>query len=82
MNPLEAKFNGAEGICLGQPHMKDGGIYRLKRDRRSPLDFPKMSFKNQLIWHYPDGQDPKLLFCNRDGEWFNLSFSPIDLESL
>lgn len=82
MKPIEAGFDGAEGINMGIPHlMKGGGIYRLIRGKTNPMD-AKRSFSNMLIWHYPDGQDPKLLFCNTGGEWFDLTFDPINLKDL
>lgn len=82
MKPLEAGFDGAKGISLGMPHLKDGGKYILKRDSRSPLEFPTTNFRNQLIWYYPEGKDPTLFFCNNDGEWFDLSFTPVTLGEL
>ena len=82
MKPLEAGFDGVEGICMGVSYIKDGGIYLLKRGKKNPSDFPNINFKNQICWYYPDGQDPKLLFCNSDGHWFNLSFESIDLQGL
>jgi hypothetical protein len=29
-------------------------------------------------WFYPDGQDPKLIYCNQDNQLFELNFVPTE----
>ncbi len=78
LTPLQAGFNGAQGIRLNNPAMgSDGGIYRLRRGAKSPSNYPGVDFTRQLIWHEPPGQQPRLLWCNDSNQWFELSFKPI-----
>jgi hypothetical protein len=81
MKPKEAGFDGYKGLKLGLPDMPDGGILHLRRGKTSPLK-SETPMNNMLVWYYPDGQDPKLLYCNDGGEWFDLSFEPINVEEL
>jgi hypothetical protein len=82
MKPKEAGFDGEKGVNLNIPHMKGGGVYCLRRGKKPPIENLKRPFNNQLCWYYPDGQDPKLLYCNDGGEWFDLSFEPVNVEEL
>lgn len=79
MKPTEAGFDGVKGIRLGMTNMQGGGLYRLPRSKTAPENSQNKSLKNMLIWHYPDDNDSKLLLCNSDGEWFNLTFEPINI---
>jgi hypothetical protein len=81
MTPTEAGFDGDKGIRLDVPSKGMGHdvLYRLKRGKTLPKNSQNKSLKNMLIWHYPDDSDSKLLFCNSDGEWFNLTFEPINI---
>ena len=60
--------------------MQGAGLFRLKRGKIMPTSLQSKSFTNMLVWYYPDDIDSKLLFCNSDGEWFNLTFEPISIE--
>jgi len=80
MGPKQANFDGAEGIKTGSPQMHPSSVYRLKRGKNPiRLKEKRDQFRNMLIWYYPDDEDPKLLFCNKEGNWFNLSFDAIDI---
>jgi hypothetical protein len=74
MTPQEAGFDGAKGIRLNHPALPNGGIYRLRRNINPPWEFDK-DCRNQLIWQ--ESEPPHLFYCNSDGEWFELSFTPI-----
>jgi hypothetical protein len=80
MTPTEAGFDGERGIRLGMTYMQDGGLYRLLRSKTPPTNSQKKLLKNMLIWYYPDDSDSKLLFCNSEGELFNLTFEPTSIE--
>ena len=71
MNPQEAGFDGAKGISL---NISRGGVYKLRRGASLPWK-TQGDFENQLIWL--ESTPPRLLYCNSDGEWFELSFTPI-----
>ena len=77
MKPSEAKFDGTKGIRI--PQAEHGNFrYQLKRGKQF-LDNPKNAdFLEQLLWLMPDGEEPKLLWCNEDDQWFELEFNPID----
>lgn len=75
MTPTEANFDGAKGIRLNNPHMgEDGGIFKLRRGYCSPSG----DCKNQLLWCMSVDSEPRLLYCNEDDNWYELSFTPID----
>jgi len=78
MKPIEAGFDGVEGINLNNPSMVDGGFYRLRRGSVKP-DKSKYNYKNQLIWWMPENEKPKLLYCNQNNELFELEFKQIEL---
>lgn len=83
MGPKQANFDGAEGIRVDLPQMHPNAAYQLKRGKNAvTLKEKKDQFRNMLIWYYPDDEDPKLLFCNKEGNWFDLSFDPLEVESL
>jgi hypothetical protein len=72
----DAGFDGARGIRMNFPFMKDGGIYRLRRGSTDPRQLDS-DCREQLIWYMPEGQDPELWWCNANNEWFLLSFEPM-----
>ncbi len=74
MTPIEANFDGARGVCLNHPAMPDGGIYKLRRGFTSPGG----DCKNQLLWHMAVGADSRLLYCDDNDNWYELSFTPIE----
>lgn len=79
MNPIEAGFDGAKGINMGVPGIVNGGIYRLTRGKSSPVGNVAIR-RNMLLWYNPEGEDPMLLFLNPDGQWFEVSFNPVNLK--
>lgn len=72
----EAGFDGAKGIRMNFPSLKDGGIYRLRRGPTDPRQLDG-DYREQLIWYMPEDQDPELWWCNANNEWFLLSFEPM-----
>jgi hypothetical protein len=74
MNPKEAGFDGAKGIGLNLP---SGGVYRLRRGPTPPWE-TQTNCQNQLLWL--ESTPPRLLYCNESNEWFELSFTPIQLQ--
>jgi hypothetical protein len=78
MTPAEAGFDGAKGIRMNCPWMKDGGRFQLRRGKRWPTPKPLKDCLEQLLWLYPDDQPPQLFWCNADGQWFEVSFNPIE----
>ena len=78
MTPAEAGFDGAIGIRLDLPGFTGGGRFQLKRGKTNPSDHPSTDFCEQLLWHYPDDAPARLLWCNADDQWFELTFTPIN----
>jgi hypothetical protein len=78
MTPTEAGFDGAKGIRMNHPGVKDGGRYHIRRGKKSPGSYPSADFCEQLLWHYPDDAPARLLWCNAEDQWFELTFDPID----
>ncbi len=77
MTPSEAGFDGAKGIRLNLSWAKDGGRFQFKRGKTNPSDYPNSDFREQLAWHYPDDAPARLLWCNAEDQWFELTFTPI-----
>jgi hypothetical protein len=77
MTPAEAGFDGAKGIRMNLPGVKDGGRFYLKRGKTTPFDYPSKDFREQLLWFYPDDAPARLLWCNPEDQWFELTFTPI-----
>lgn len=76
MTPAEAGFDGAKGYRV--PAMGPGFRSVLKRGKTKPSDHPSIGFREELVWLYPDGVPPRLLWCNANDQWFELSFTPIE----
>jgi hypothetical protein len=77
MTPTEANFNGAKGIRLNNPSMPGGGFFKLRRGNKLPSNCLTEDFKQQLLWFMPVGEEPQLLWCDPDDNWYELSFNPI-----
>lgn len=77
MTPTEAGFDGAKSVNLLPPctQYPDGLIYTLLRGKTSPSERLKI-VRNRFAWWYPDGEEPKLLYVNREGDLFELGFTP------
>jgi len=75
--PEEAGFDGAKGIGLNNPTMKDGGFFRLRRGSIHP-NVSGDDCRNQLFWLTPLDGPAQLLWCNPDGVWFNCAFERFD----
>ena len=74
--PRAAGFDGGRGfrILNGQGSF----VIKLCRGSKPPSQCIRRDFSDQLLWFEPEGgEDPQLLWCNREGEWFELSFKPI-----
>ena len=76
MKPTEVGFDGRKGVNLNIPHMSDGGVYKL-RSGKTPLQPEQYNYKNQLLWYYPDDEEPVLYYCNSNNELFKLDFIPV-----
>ena len=72
MKPSEVGFDGVRG--LGIPN---DTLYKLRRGKNVP-DVVKHDFKNQLLWFYPENQDPNLIYCNQNNQLFELDFVPTE----
>jgi len=75
MTPLQAGFDGTTGFRMPL-HGENFRVY-LKRGAKPPSDFPDEDWLEQLLWWYPPERDAKLLWCNAEDQWFELSFVPI-----
>lgn len=77
MKPLDCGFDGERGITivLPCPDYPEGITYKLRRGKSAPVE-GEGSMLNMLVWYHPDGQDPKLLYCNSEEQWFELNFTP------
>ena len=71
MKPTDAGFDGEKGLTLPQQL-----VYKLKRGK-TPLQPEQYNYKNQLLWYYPDGEEPVLYYCNNNNELFKLDFIPV-----
>lgn len=76
LSPAAAGFDGAKGFRM--PMRGESFRVHLKRGKTCPSEHPDYDFKEQLMWFYPDDQPARLLWCNADDQWFELSFNPID----
>lgn len=76
MRPTEAEFDGEAGIGLGSSFIPGGGIYKLKRGKKPPWQFTSSAL-NQLLWWTPEDSEPRLMWCNKRGQWFELDFLPV-----
>jgi hypothetical protein len=75
LSPADAGFDGAKGFRM-RPNGENLQI-RLKRGKTPPSDHPDYDFNEQLFWFYPDDKPARLLWCNENDQWFELSFNPI-----
>lgn len=75
-SPIAAGFDGAKGFQMPQDGLPLK--VRLRRGSVLPSKPPDTNFREQLLWFMPKGQPARLLWCNADEEWFELSFTPID----
>ena len=76
LSPAAAGFDGAKGFRMTM-RGENFRVY-LKRGKTRPVDHPDCDFKEQLAWFHPDGETARLLWCNADDQWFELSFNPIE----
>lgn len=76
MGPIDAGFDGEKGINMNHPSMTDGGLLKLRRGK-TPLQPNKYNYKNQLLWYYPDNEEPILYYCNSNNQLFKLDFIPV-----
>ena len=76
LSPAAAGFDGAKGFRM--PMRGESFRVALKRGKTRPVDYPDYDFKEQLVWFYPDDEPARLLWSNENGQWFELSFNPIE----
>ena len=74
MTPTEAGFDGKNLTTI-----MDLVSYRLSLSNGKiwPDTEIRERFKNQLMWYYPEGEEPRLLFCNNENKIFELSFTEV-----
>lgn len=77
MGPIDAGFDGDKGINMNHPSMTDGGLLKLRRSKTVQPDPEQYNLKNQLLWYYPDGEEPILYYCNSNNQLFKLDFIPV-----
>ena len=77
MTPAEAGFDGAKGIRMNLPGIKGGVRFCLKRGKANPSDYLNSDFREQLLWFYPADAPARLLWCNAEDQWFELTFTSI-----
>lgn len=73
--PSDAGFDGAKGIRVPIPQSPDYRVILL-RGSKPPSNYPNRDFREQLVWLTPAGEPPRLLWCNANDEWFELTFNP------
>jgi len=76
VTPTEAGFDGAKGIRF--PTLGPTARFLFRRSKTFPSGFPMADFKEQMVWLYPKDKLARLLWCNADDQWFELSFTPIN----
>ena len=74
MGPTDAGFDGEKGLTL--PLSTEDFVYKLRRGK-TPLQLDKYNYKNQLLWYYPDNEEPVLYYCNQENQLFKLDFIPV-----
>jgi len=74
MTPQEAGFDGAKGINMKLSQIPGGGILKLRRCVNAPWEYDE-DCQNALLWQ--TSEPPHLFYCNPDGDWFELSFTPV-----
>ena len=75
MRPHEIGFDGAGGLRIrmgGKPNCK----FLLRRGTVPPKKGAR--FENELLWYYPEGRDPKALYVDHHGKFYELDFHPIE----
>ena len=77
MKPSEVGFDGLKGLRVSGDSCPNHVLFKLKRGKTVP-DVSKADLKNQLLWLYPENQDPKLIYCNQDNQLFELDFVPTE----
>lgn len=76
MTPAEAGFDGAKGIRLAMSNCPNYRVQLRRSKTKLPSECPDVDFTEQLIWLYPEGKPARLLWCNADNQWHELTFSP------
>ena len=76
LSPAAAGFDGAKGYRIPM-HGEDFRV-RLTRGKTPLNKHVDYDFKEQLLWFYPDNEPAKLLWCNENDQWFELSFNPTE----
>ena len=82
MKPIEVGFDGASGIRLTTNKSSKKSTYKLRRGGVIPLDYCNREWENQLLWVCPEGEEPILIYCNKNNELFELDFKPLNLEEI
>jgi hypothetical protein len=75
MKPHEVGFDGAEGLRIRLNGYLDAK-YLLRRGVKPPKVEAK--FKNELLWYCLESQEPKALYADHRGRFYELDFRPID----
>lgn len=75
MKPREANFDGAKGLRFRNGQGKDC-TFSLRRGKVTPA--PSARFENELIWWYPEGEDPQLLYVDANSKFYELDFHPLE----
>jgi hypothetical protein len=76
MTPTEVGFDGKKGFRM--PAVSSTARLQLLRGNTPPSENPDRDFTDQLIWYYPDGTPARLLWCNAEDQWFEVSFTPTE----
>lgn len=45
--------------------------------KKFPSESPDMDFKNQFVWIQHPDLPKALLWCDKEGKWFNVMFYPL-----
>lgn len=75
--PSEAGFDGTKGFRIPVPGVPDYRV-QLTRGSKPPSQCVRKDWCEQLFWWTPEGELPHLLWCNESGQWFDLTFTPIE----
>lgn len=70
LKPSEARF---KGVVYFGPRNEQRFVFCHSRN----LPLKGAEYKEQFLWYFPDGQEPRLWWCDCEGNFFEVSFTPI-----
>lgn len=70
LTPEEANFDNNALIFSGK-------IVKFLNGKRYPSEYPDKDFRNQFVWVQHPDLPKALLWCDKEGKWYNVMFYPL-----